>query len=59
MVTSITIIDRGRYEDASSSQERKEMRSEIKIRTLRAELKEAKQSRNDELAKEAKYRGAG
>ena len=57
MVTSIVILDRG-YEDASSSQER-EMRREIKIRKLRAEMEEEEQSRKDELTKTAKDRGAG
>ena len=58
MVASIAIMHKERYEDASSSQERN-IRSDIKIRKLGAELKEAGQVRKDELAKDEKDRGAG
>ena len=56
--TSIAIMDKGassRYKDASSSQE---MQSDWKIRKLRAELEEAEQATNDDLANEAKDKKA-
>ena len=56
--TSIAIMDKGassRYKDASSSQE---MQSDWKIRKLRAELEEAEQATNDDLANEAKDKEA-
>ena len=58
--TSIAMMDKGAssgYKDASSSQEG-EMQSDWKIRKLRAELEEAEQATNDDLANEAKDKEA-